>query len=212
MDTNPEPVGPQAPQEPPSPAPQPARSNSKWIMIAAVAIAVALFAAPMLLERRSASGSGGAAPAVARAGASCSPSQGPAKLDFTVKDMHGATVNLADYKGKVILLNFWATWCGPCKLEIPEFVELYDQYKDKGFVILGMLTDDTPSPGELRAFVSGYKMNYPILYSQDDIADAFGPIYGIPTSFVIGRDGSICEKHMGPATKEEFERTLKSLL
>jgi hypothetical protein len=75
-----------------------------------------------------------------------------------------------------------------------------------------MLTDDTPTPEELRAFVAENKMNYPILYSQDDIADAFGPIYGIPTSFFIGRDGSICEKHMGPATREEFERTLKSLL
>ncbi len=213
MDINPEhldqstPVP--APQEPPAPAPR--LSRSKWIMIAAAAVAVALFAAPMLLERHSAP-SGGRAPDVSRAGSSCSASQGPAKLDFRVKDMHGATVNLADYKGKVILLNFWATWCGPCKLEIPEFVELYDQYKDKGFVILGMLTDDTPSPEDLRSFVSEYKMNYPILYSEEEIADAFGPIYGIPTSFFIGRDGSICEKHMGPATKEEFERTLKSLL
>jgi peroxiredoxin len=212
MNMNPEPLDQStAPTPvPPPTAPRPARA--KWIMIAATAIAVALFAAPMLLERRSAAPSGGTAPDVARVGASCAQSQGPAKLDFTVKDIHGASVSLADYKGKVILLNFWATWCGPCKLEIPEFVELYDQYKDKGFVILGMLTDDTPSADELRAFMNEYKMNYPILYSQDDIADAFGPIYGIPTSFFIGRDGSICEKHMGPATKEEFERTLKSLL
>jgi peroxiredoxin len=180
-------------------------------MIAASAIAVALFAAPMLIERRPAPAAGPET-AVSRVSAGCTESAGPAKLDFTVKDMNGASVTLADYKGKVILLNFWATWCGPCKLEIPAFVELYDQYKDQGFVILGMLTDDTPSADELRAFVTEYKMNYPILYSQEEISDAFGPIYGIPTSFFIGRDGSICEKHMGPATKTEFERTLKSLL
>jgi peroxiredoxin len=194
-------------------APTGRSSRSKWIILAASAIAVALFAAPMLLERRPAENAGDAAAvSPARAGASCPANQGAANLNFTLKDSRGASVRLADYKGKVILLNFWATWCGPCKIEIPEFVELYDQYKDRGFVILGMLTEDTPSAEELRAFTTQYKMNYPILYSQEGLEDAFGPIYGIPTSFFIGRDGTICQKHMGPATREEFERTIKSLL
>ena len=118
---------------------------------------------------------------------------------------------MADYKGKVVLLNFWATWCGPCKVEIPEFVELYDQYKDKGLVIVGVSVDD--SPEQLQAFMKEYKMNYPVLQMTPDGRERpTGRSTAYPTSFLIARDGSICIKHLGPATKAQFEKEIKALL
>ena len=134
------------------------------------------------------------------------------KFDLTLKDMNGASVNLADYKGKLVLVNFWATWCGPCKVEIPEFVQLYSQYKDRGFVILGVLANDTPSKDQLRAFMDEYKMAYPVMYSNEEIESAFGSVWALPTSFLIGRDGAVCAKQLGPASKEDVERSLKALL
>ena len=135
-----------------------------------------------------------------------------ANLDFTVKDMNNARVRLSDYKGKVILVNFWATWCAPCKVEIPGFIELYDQYKDKGFVILGVSGDDDAET--LRSFASEWKINYPLLVGKDEekLLDAYGPLYGYPTSVLVGRTGAVCGRHVGPATKEEFEKEIKALL
>jgi peroxiredoxin len=135
-----------------------------------------------------------------------------ANLDFTVKDMNNARVRLADYKGQVILVNFWATWCAPCKIEIPGFIELYEQYKDKGFVILGVSGDDDAET--LRAFASEWKINYPVLVGKDEekLLDAYGPLYGYPTSVIVGRSGAVCGRHVGPATKEEFEKEIKALL
>ena len=190
--------------------------RNRWIVAGAAALAVALFAVPMLIgnvgrfevaSSASSDGEGGGA------GGGCPRKpEGQAKLNFTLKDMHGKNVRLADYKGKVILLNFWATWCGPCKTEIPAFVELYDQYKDQGFVVLGVSTDDEPEM--LREYAASMKMNYPVLVGRDkeEILDAWGPIYAIPTTFFVGRDGSVCGKHMGPAEKEDFEREIKALL
>jgi peroxiredoxin len=187
--------------------PAPPSSNGKWVALAALGVAVILF-----LAGRNVSTPAGHTPATTTAEACHAASTAPAKLDFSIKDMNGAQVKLADYKGKVILMNFWATWCGPCKMEIPAFVQLYDQYKDRGFVILGISTDDEPDA--LKSYAQEYRMNYPVLVGRDreDLLDAYGPIYGIPTSYFITRDGAICKKHMGPATKEEFEQTIKSLL
>ena len=197
---------------PPAPVrPSPAR----WVATAAAVVAIALFAIPFLLGRDrvttepSADGSDVAA---ATERAACPANAPPAKLDFKVKDMHGADVRLADYKGKVILLNYWATWCGPCKVEIPDLVALQSEYKDKGFVVLGVSQDDDPET--LRAFAGSYKMNYPVLVGRDvpELLDAQGPLWGLPTSYVIGRNGAVCKKHIGPATKDEFEREIKALL
>jgi peroxiredoxin len=184
--------------------------NSRWLAAAAAAVAIGLFAVPMLTGR---SARGNVAGTSVVSGGTCpAKSGGPAKLDFNVKDMNGADVKIADYKGKVILLNYWATWCGPCKVEIPVFVDLYARYKDQGLVILGVSQDDDPET--LRAFAKEWKMNYPVLVGRDhpDLIDAQGPIWGLPTSFLIARDGSICGKHMGPASKEQFEREIKALL
>lgn len=142
----------------------------------------------------------------------CSPDAAAANLDFTLKDMNGAEVRLADLKGKVVLLNFWATWCGPCRLEIPSFVELQEKYADQGFRIIGISVDDPPEA--LPPFAKRFKINYPLVVGVDreDVQKAYGPIFGVPMTFIIGRDGRICMKHVGPASKEQFESEIKSLL
>lgn len=144
-------------------------------------------------------------------GAACVADAKPAKLDFTMKDLDGKEVLLASFKGKVILLNFWATWCGPCKAEIPGFVELQEQYK-KDLVIVGYSVDDTAD--KARAFAKEWKMNYPILLGEgrEDVQEAYGPIYGIPASFLISKDGKVCRRHMGIAPKAVFEKEIKALL
>jgi thiol-disulfide isomerase/thioredoxin len=134
-----------------------------------------------------------------------------APLHFTLKDMHGADVKLASFKGKVILLNFWATWCGPCKAEIPSLIELQDKYGDD-LVVLGLSVDDTVD--KMKPYAAQYKINYPLLVGngREDVQEAFGPLFGIPVSVIIGRDGKIAKKHSGIATKAQFEREIKALL
>lgn len=196
----------------------PARlSPARWIAGAAVVVAIALFAMPLFIDGPGRASSS-EAPSTTTAAAPtedagvCMAKKSEAKLAFTVKDMNGADVRLTDYKGKVILLNYWATWCGPCKIEIPDLVALQAKYRDQGFVVLGVSQDDDPET--LRAFASAYKMNYPVLVGRDqpDVLDAQGPLWGLPTSYLIGRDGTICTRHLGPATKEDFEREIKALL
>jgi glutathione peroxidase-family protein len=97
-------------------------------------------------------------------------------------------------------------------VEIPEFVELYAEYKDRGFEILGVLANDTPAPDQLRTFMGEYKMSYPVLFSSEELESAFGSVWALPTSFLIGRDGAVCAKQTGPVTKDDVERSLKSLL
>jgi thiol-disulfide isomerase/thioredoxin len=183
--------------------------KSRWIIAAAAALSLGLLTVPLLhrgSERISAQGpNAGAAPQTTACDA-----DGHAKFDFVLKNEYNVPVKMADFKGKVVLLNFWATWCGPCKMEIPSFVELYSKYKDKGFVVVGVSVDD--SPEQLQAFMKEYRMNYPVLQMRPEVEDAYGPFYGYPTSFFIARDGSICNKHLGPATKEQFEQELKALL
>jgi thiol-disulfide isomerase/thioredoxin len=125
--------------------------------------------------------------------------------------MNGVDVKLAAFKGKVILLNFWATWCGPCKAEIPSLVELQDQYPDD-LVILGFSVDDTVE--KMRPYAAEYQINYPLLVGngREDVQEAFGPLYGIPVSVIIDREGNIAKKHSGIASKAQFEREIKALL
>ena len=177
--------------------------KSRWIAASAAACALALLVVPWMLRPGAAS----------KTTASVSPehkSEGAAKLDLTLKDMNGNAVHLADYKGQVILLNVWATWCGPCELEIPELVETYAKYKDRGVVVLGVSLDDTAEM--LREYAPKKQMNYPLLLMQDDFDEAYGPILGVPVTFFIGRDGTISRKHFGPVSKEQVEREIKALL
>ena len=183
--------------------------RKRWIAAAAAAVGVALFAVPFLRgpEDRLAADATAAAPSAA----TC-PAKTSANFDFTLKDAGGAAVKLSDYKGKVVLLNFWATWCGPCKMEIPEFVEAYSKYRDRGFVILGVLSEDDPPQKDLQAFMSEFKMNYPVMRQHAELEESFGTLWGLPTSFVIDRAGQVCSKHMGPFSKEALEREINGLL
>ena len=131
--------------------------------------------------------------------------------DFTLPTLDGKSFTLSSVKGKVVLLNFWATWCGPCKAEIPAFVELQQQY-GKDLVVVGLSVDDPAD--KAKAFATTYKINYTVVLGlgHDDIQDAYGPIYGIPASFLISRDGKVCKRHLGIAPKAQFDREIKSLL
>jgi peroxiredoxin len=135
-----------------------------------------------------------------------------ARLDFTLPDINGVDVKLASFKGKVIVLNFWATWCGPCRVEIPDLVALQEQYKDD-VVVLGVLVQDPVTEGT-HEFASKLNINYPLLDANDrtDFEDAYGPMWGIPVSIIIDRDGRIAKKHSGIASREQFEREIKALL
>ena len=146
--------------------------------------------------------------------AACDPKPKPANLNFVLKDSAGKDFNLAAQKGKVILLDFWATWCPPCKVEIPWFVEFQEKYGPKGFIVVGVSVDDKASA--LKPFGEKYKVNYPLLIG-DGRTDIKGPrgynaAWGLPKTFVIGRDGMICKTHIGLSVKEHFEQQIKSLL
>jgi thiol-disulfide isomerase/thioredoxin len=136
----------------------------------------------------------------------------PANLNFTLKDAQGSNVTLSTYKGKVLLIDFWATWCGPCKVEIPWFVEFQNTYGDQGLQVVGISIDDTPDL--LKPFIQQMKMNYPVLQGlgRDDVQDAFGPLVGVPTALMIDRQGMICARHAGLSSKQVFEREIKALL
>ena len=134
-----------------------------------------------------------------------------ANLDFTVNDMNGKSVALSSFKGKVIVLDFWATWCPPCKAEIPGFVELQDRLRQQGPAGASACRWTT-RPTSCRRLPTEFKMNYPVLVGlgRDDLQDAYGPMWGIPTTFVINRDGKICRKHSGLVGKDRYEKDIKA--
>lgn len=129
---------------------------------------------------------------------------------FSVTDLSGRALNLADYKGNVILLDFWATWCGPCRVEIPGFVQLQNRYRDQGLVVIGVSIDDGPEP--VREFYKEFKMNYSVAMGSEKLGALYGGILGLPTTFLIGRDGRIYAKHVGATDLSVFEEEIKQLL
>lgn len=134
----------------------------------------------------------------------------PMAPDFTLTDLNGRQLSLSDYKGKVVLLDFWATWCGPCRIEIPGFVQLQDRYRAQGFAVIGLSLDDGPDP--VREFYREFKMNYPVAMGDEKVSELFGGIFGLPTTFLIGRDGRIYSKHVGATDVSVFEEEIKELL
>jgi peroxiredoxin len=131
--------------------------------------------------------------------------------DFNIKDLNGDNLRLSDLKGKVIILDFWATWCPPCRAEIPAFNELYSEYKDQGLEIIG-LSLDRDGPPVVKKFAKEYNIKYILAMGNDKIVNSYRGIVGIPTTFIIDRDGNIRGQHVGFAPKEVFEEEIKNLL
>jgi len=129
---------------------------------------------------------------------------------FSLQDINGHPLDLASYRGKVVLLNFWATWCTPCRGEIPSFVQWQDSYGPQGLQILGISMDDGPQP--VREFYDKFKMNYPVAVGTDKLAQSYGGVLGLPVSFLIGRDGKIAAKYIGAVDIPAVEQAIKSQL
>jgi thiol-disulfide isomerase/thioredoxin len=133
--------------------------------------------------------------------------------DVTLKDLAGQEISLAQYRGKVVLVNFWATWCEPCRVEIPELIEMQQKYSAKGFTVLGIAMDEegasvvTPFVDKERFDVNGTpsQMNYPIVIGSDAAADKFGGLFGYPTSVLISRDGKQIKRVTGPVSNDMFK-------
>ena len=132
-------------------------------------------------------------------------------IDFELTDLAGKQVKLSDYRGKVVLVNFWATWCGPCQYEIPIFVELKRKFHKRGLEVIGISMDEG-SQQQMVEFVRQYEINYPVVMGAFAKLDAFGQISGLPTSFIIDRNGRIHSRHQGLLGLNEIERQLPKVL
>ena len=131
--------------------------------------------------------------------------------NFTLKDASGASVELSSYRGKVVLLNFWATWCGPCEMEIPWFEQFEQQYKSRGFEVVGVSMDDDGWPA-VKPFIAAKKINYRILLGNDSVTQLYGGVDALPTTFMIDREGRIADVHVGLAGRDEYANEIQSLL
>ena len=131
--------------------------------------------------------------------------------DFALKDAGGKTVHLSDYKGKVVLLDFWATSCGPCRIEIPWFIDMERTRKDKGFEVLGVSVDENGWE-DVKPFLAEMKVNYRVVIGDDATATAYGGVDAIPTTLLIDKQGKIAAIHIGLAGRQEFEDGVDELL
>ena len=135
----------------------------------------------------------------------------PIAPNFELTGSDGNIVRLSDFKGKVVILDFWATWCGPCRQEIPGYIDLYNKYNDKGLEIIGVSLDqDGWTP--VRPFMESYNINYPIVMGTMQVVQAYGGIRSIPTTFIINRNGEVVERKIGARPVEYFEQILSNLL
>jgi len=128
--------------------------------------------------------------------------------DFKLMDLDGNEMSLSDFAGKIVVLNFWATWCSPCRVEIPYFIEVYNKYKDKGVQFIGVSNEDAST---LRSFAEDYNINYPILIDNAGVIEEWG-IRAIPTTFILNKDGKVIFKNIGMMTREQLENNIEDAL
>ncbi len=131
--------------------------------------------------------------------------------DFSLKDANGKEFTKADVEGRVVLLNFWATWCGPCKIEMPWFIDFQRKYKDRGFMVLAVSLDEEGWE-VVRPFTTELKPNFPVLLGNDAMAEEFGGVVALPTSFIVNKKGEIVTRHTGLVSKSEYESEIERLL
>jgi peroxiredoxin len=143
--------------------------------------------------------------------AAAAPSSSTPAPAWTLKDVNGKTVSLSDFKGKVVILDFWATWCQPCLAEIPHFIELQNEFRDKGVTIVG-LSVDSLIPSDVAKFASENGINYPIVMADEKTATAYGADQGVPTTIVIDRKGNVVAIHLGITDKETFRGDIEKAL
>jgi peroxiredoxin len=131
--------------------------------------------------------------------------------DFTLKDADGKQVKLSDYRGKVVLLNFWATWCGPCKIEIPWFMDFEQTYKDKSFAVLGVSLDED-GWDSVKPYIKQKKINYRVMVGTEQIAQQYGEVDSLPTTFLIDREGRVAAVHIGLVSKSDYLHEILNLI
>lgn len=125
-------------------------------------------------------------------------------VDYSLPDLNGKTHSIADYRGKWVIVNYWATWCPPCQEEIPELVDFHDRHKDGDAVVLGVNFEDIGAE-QLTSFVDSFLISYPVLRSEPLAATPLGPIPGLPTTYIIAPDGSPVARQVGPITGEQLD-------
>lgn len=176
------------------------RNSLVWIVVI-VAVSVMLVAAPYLARR---------------AGLAKSPShqaeiKGQPAPEFALESLDGKTVRLSDFRGKAVLVNFWATWCQPCKIEMPWFEEMQKEYGPNGFQVLGIAMDDA-SKEDIAKFAKEMGVNYPILVGKEAVGNAYGGVQFLPSSFFIDRDGKVVDRVFGLKSRSEIEDDIKAAM
>jgi cytochrome c biogenesis protein CcmG/thiol:disulfide interchange protein DsbE len=181
--------------------------NVRWAIAAAVACAALMaFPQPRAITQRICT----ACLAAAQSLASPEPSR-KAAPDFSLDDALGQRVSLSSLRGKVVVLNFWATWCPPCKMEIPWLVEFQQTYRDRDLVIVGVSMDEDGWEA-VKPFMERMKINYPMVIGNDEVAARFGGVESLPTTLLIDRSGRIAATHTGLVSKSEYRRGIEKLL